>query len=106
MNNFYFAYSITAVLYHEEITYNPERISKTKPYISNHNWKYINFRAGQKEWKIFERNNKDIGLNIFPVHSTEKKINLIHKSYYNHKCPHIIDLLLSQEMKIIAIILQ
>ena len=44
---------------------NPQRISKLKPYINKYNWKGINFPAGSKEWKKFERNNDTITLNIY-----------------------------------------
>ena len=52
-----FPYSIVVALHHEEITYNPGRISKLKPFISNYNWKDISFLSGQKDWKTFGRNN-------------------------------------------------
>ena len=89
-----FAYALVAKLHHEEINKNPQRISKLKPYISNYNWKDINVPAGQKDWKKFERNNKDIALNIFSAYPTETKINLIRRSDYNHKRKHIVDLLM------------
>lgn len=73
-DNFCFAYSIVAALYHEEINKDPQRISKVKPFISNYNWKDINFLSGQEDWKTFERNNQDIALNIFSAHSTEKNL--------------------------------
>ena len=95
MNDSYcFADSIVAALHHEEIGKNPHRISKLRPYISNYNWKDINFPAGQKDWKTFERNNKDIALNIFSAHPNDKKLNLIRRSDCNHKRQHIVDLLM------------
>ena len=93
-DNYCFAYSIVAALHHEEIGKNPHRIKKLMPYINNYNWKKINFPSGQKDWKTFERNNKDIALNIFSAHTTDKKLNLIRKSDYNHKRQHIVDLLM------------
>ena len=93
-DNFCFVYSIVTALHHEEITYNPEKISKIKSYINNYNSKDIKFPAGQKDWKTFERDNKDIAVNTVSAHSTEKKINLIRKSDYNRKRQNIIDLLI------------
>ena len=93
-DDYCFAYSIVAALHHEEIGKNPHRIKKLMPYINNYNWKKINFPSEQKDWKTFERNNKDIALNIFSAHTTDKKLNLIRKSDYNHKRQHIVDLLM------------
>ena len=52
-------------LNYQNIETHPERISKLKPYINKYNWKGINFPAGSKEWKKFERNNDTITLNIY-----------------------------------------
>ena len=68
-----FQYAIIAALHHHDINNNPERITKRKPDISNYCWKDINFPAGSKEYKIFERNNKDIALNILSVPFNNKK---------------------------------
>ena len=50
-DNFCFAYSIIAALHHQDITNNPERITKLKPYINNYNWKNLYFPAGPNEYK-------------------------------------------------------
>ena len=50
-----------------------------------YNWEGIEFPAGIKDWKKFERNNKTIALNILFVPHNEKTINLAHKSKYNRK---------------------
>ena len=84
-NNKCFKYATIAALHHQEFDHHPQRITKLKPYINNYNQKDINFPAGQKDWKIFDRNNKDIPLNILSASSTEKKVNLIRKSDYNDK---------------------
>ena len=44
------------------------------------------FPVEQKHWNIFERNNKDIALNIFSAHPTEKEINIIRRSKRKRKC--------------------
>ena len=62
-----------------------QRISKLKPYINKYNWEGINFPAGPKDWKKFERNNKAIALNIsFIQHSTDT-IRVAYRSEYNNK---------------------
>ena len=55
-----FQYAIIAALCHQDISNNPERITKLKPFINNYNWKDINFPAGPDDWNKFERYNKDI----------------------------------------------
>ena len=62
-----FLYAITIALNHEEIGKDPQRISKLIPHIHKYNWDGIDFPAGKNEWKTFERNNKDIALNILSV---------------------------------------
>ena len=59
-----FQYSITVVLNHQNIENHPERISNIKPFVGQYNWESIEFPAGLKDRKKFERNNKTIALNI------------------------------------------
>ena len=72
-----FQYSITVILNHQNIENHPERISNIKPFIDQYNWEGIEFPAGIKDWKKFER-NKAIALNILFVPHSEKIINLVH----------------------------
>ena len=51
---------------------NRQRISKLKPYINKYNWEVINFPAGSKEWRKFERNNDTIALNVLYVEQNTK----------------------------------
>ena len=62
-----FQYSMTVALNHQNIENHPERISKIKPFIDQYNWDGIDFPAGVKDWKNFERNNKIIALNILNI---------------------------------------
>ena len=78
-----FQYSITVALNHQNIENHPERISNIKPFIDKYNWKGIDFPAGIKDWKKFERNNKTIALNILYIPPNTKTINLACKSKYN-----------------------
>ena len=63
----------------------PERISKLKPYINKYNWEGIDFPAGPKEWKKFERNNKTIALNILFIPHNTKTIRVAYRSEHNNK---------------------
>ena len=80
-----FQYSITVALNHQNIENHPERISNIKPFIDKYNWKGIDFPAGIKDWKKFERNNKTIALNILYIPPNTKTVNLAYKSKYNRK---------------------
>ena len=68
-----FQYSITVALHHQDIKNHPERITNIGPHIGLYNWEGIEFPAGIKDWKRFERNNKTIALNIFFVPHNEKQ---------------------------------
>ena len=59
-----FQYAIIAALNHQNINHNPERVSNLKPFINNCSCKDIEFPSYSKDWRIFERNNKTIALNI------------------------------------------
>ena len=63
----------------------PQRISKWKPYINNYNWEGIYFPARSKEWQKFERNNKEIALNVSYIPRNTKTISNVYRSGYNNK---------------------
>ena len=68
-----FQYALTVALNHQNIEKNPQRISKIKPFIDQHNWKEIGFSSHPKDWKTFGQNNETIALNIlFVPHNTKK----------------------------------
>ena len=90
--------ALTVALNHEKIGKNPQRISKIKPFINQYNCKDINFPAGVDDWKKFERNNKDIALNILSAPPITEKIN-IYKSKHNRKCENQVVLLMITENK-------
>ena len=83
-NNDYkcFQYAITLALNLDKINGHPERISKIKPFIKQHNWKEIDFPSTSKDWKKFELNN-EIALNILYVPHNTKKIQVVYKSKHN-----------------------
>ena len=57
-----FKYSATVALNSENIENHPERISNFKSFTNQYNWDDIDFPAGIKDWKKFERSNKTIAL--------------------------------------------
>ena len=80
-----FEYSIVVALRHNEIKSHPERIQGNHNLFScDYNWCSIDFLAGVKEWKRFEKNNETIALNILQVPHDEIKITHANKSEYNH----------------------
>ena len=59
-----------------------------KPFISQYNWKDIEFPSHQKDWKKFEQNNKAIAMNILFVPQNTKTISVAYKSKYNQNNKH------------------
>ena len=94
-----FQYSITVALNHQNIENHPERISNIKPFIDQYNWEDIDFSAGIKDWKKFERNNKTITLNILSIPYNTKTINIAYKSKYNRKRENQVVLLMITDGK-------
>ena len=72
-------------LNYQTIEKDPQRISKLKPYINKYNWEGIDFPAGPKEWKKFERSNKAIAINILFIPHNTKTIRATYRSEYNNK---------------------
>ena len=67
-------FALTIALNHKEIGKNPGGISKQLiEHIPKYNWDYTDFPASIPDYKIFEKNNEDIALNILYVpHNTEE----------------------------------
>ena len=80
-----FQNALDDALNYQTIETHPERISKLKPYINNYNWEGIEFPAGPKDWKKFERNNKTIALNVLYIPCNTKTITVAYRSEYNNK---------------------
>ena len=62
----------TVALTPEEMNRNPQRISKIKPFINKYNWNGIKYPLKINDWKMFEKNDLTITLNI--LHIKEKEI--------------------------------
>ena len=78
-----FQYATTLALNFNNIDKHHQRISNIKPFFNNYNWNNINFPTAKKDWNKFERNNKDVALNILYVTFNTKKIEIAYKSKYN-----------------------
>ena len=78
-----FQYALTVALNYEKIKNDPQRISKTEPFIDLYNWKEIDFPPQGKDWKKFESKNQSIALNILYVLHNTKKICHAYKSKYD-----------------------
>ena len=81
----YFQNALNDALNYQKIKKDPQRISKIRPYISQYNWKDIDFPLHQKDWKKFEKNNKTIALNMLFVPYNKETVKLACKLEYNHK---------------------
>ena len=79
-----FQNALNDALDYQRIKKNPQEISKIKTYISQYNWKDIEFPSHKEDWKKFEQNN-DNCLNILFVLHNKKERNITYKSKYNHK---------------------
>ena len=62
-----FQYALTVVLNYQRIKKNPQRMSKSKPFINQYDQKGINFPSHKEDWKMFESNNKSIAINVLFV---------------------------------------
>ena len=91
--------ALNDALNYQNIERDPQRISKLKPYIKKYNWEGIDFPAGPKEWKKFERNNKTIALNILFIPHNTKTIRVAYRSEYNNKRKKKVILLITDGTK-------
>ena len=80
-----FQNALDDALNYQIIEAHPERISKLKPYTNKCNWEGIDFPAGPKQWKNFERNIKAIALNVLYIPHNTKTIRAAYRSEYNYK---------------------
>ena len=71
-----FQYASTVSLYHQNIGKNPQRISKTKPFIDQYNWNEIDFPSHSKDLKKLEQSNNTIFPNMLIVPYNTKIIRL------------------------------
>ena len=85
--NFGFVYAATIAIYHKEIGDHPERISnKLFQHAYKLDWNGFDFPAFTSDYKIFEKNNKDITLSILyvPYEEEEEIIDVLPEYICNH----------------------
>ena len=76
-----FQYVVIVALNHEEIVKNPQRKTKLKCFINKYNWERINFPSEKDNWKIFEKINVAVPLNI--LYTKKEKICPAYVSKHN-----------------------
>ena len=59
----------------------PQRITKIKPFINKYNWEGTNFPSEKDNWKIYEKNNVTISLNV--LYARKGNIYPAYVSKYN-----------------------
>ena len=79
-----FAYSLIVALNNQNIKNHPERIVNIIPFVDQYDWESIDFPAGIKDSRKFEKNHESIALNTLQVPHDEKNICHVCKSKYNH----------------------
>ena len=94
-----FKNTLDDALNYQNIGKDPKRISKLKPYINKYKWEGIEFPAGPKDWKKFERNNKTIALDILFIPHNAKTTRVAYISEYNNKCKKQVILLMTTDGK-------
>ena len=60
------------MLIYEEIKKDPQRITRIKLFINKFNWEGIHFPSEKDDWKIFQKNNVTIVLNV--LYAKKEKI--------------------------------
>ena len=95
-DNKYFQNAVTVALNYEEIKKDPQRITKTKPFINKYYWETINFPSEKDDLKKFEKNNVTIALNV--LYAKQEKIYPAYVSKHNlNREKQVIVLMISNE---------
>ena len=79
-----FQYALMAALNYGETGSHPEQLSNIKPFINKYNWKGINYPSKIDDWKMCEKNNQTIALNVLYI--KEKEISPGYISKINWNC--------------------
>ena len=70
-NKSFLHYATTVALNYEEVKWNPERVSNSKPFINRYNWEEINYPSKIGDCKTLEKNNPTIALNTLYIKEKE-----------------------------------
>ena len=60
-------------------------VKNLSEHINKYNWEGVEFSAGPKDWKKFERNNKTIALNILFIPHNTKTMRVAYRSEHDNK---------------------
>ena len=71
----YFQYSVTFTLNYEELKWDPQRITKFKPFTNKCSCEGINYPSEKYRWKTFDKNNVTIALNV--LYAKKDKIYIL-----------------------------
>ena len=71
-DNKYFQYAVTVAINYEEVKKDPQRITKTKPFINKYNCEGINNPSEKNDWKKFEKYIVTIAVNV--LYAKKEKI--------------------------------
>ena len=89
-----FKYAVIATLYHRQIANQLERLNNLRPFANGYSWDGITYPINDRDHDRFEKNNKDIALNVLSAHPTKEKLNIMRISECKGKRPHQIYLLM------------
>ena len=78
-----FQYAATVTLNHEEIKNDSQRMKNVRPFTNKYNWESINHPSEKDDWKIFDKNNVTIDLNI--LYAEKEKKYPVYVSKHNSK---------------------
>ena len=67
-----FKWAVIAALHHEDIQKDLQRISKLEPYSDLYNWEGLELPCDSQQIDKFEKNNKDIAVNVLYLHPKKK----------------------------------
>ena len=76
--------ALTVTLIHEEIKKDLQRVKEIKPFINKHNQGRINYPSEKDDWKIYQKNNVTIALNV--LYAKKAKIHPAYVSKHNSNC--------------------
>ena len=78
-----FKWAVVAALHCEEISVNPERISKLRPFAEQYDWERLEFPMALNKISKFEKRNPEIAVNVLFV--SKKNIFIARRSEFNGK---------------------
>ena len=87
-----FKWAVVAALHCEEISVNPERISKLRPFAERYDWEGLEFPMALNKISKFEKRNPEIAVNVLFVN--KKSIYIARRSEFNGKRSKQVNLLM------------